>query len=337
MTVTILLDQLPSPPRGKQGWPWTESGPELHIAKNIVWPRISIVTPSFNQAVFIEETIRSVLLQGYPNLEYIIIDGGSTDGSVAIIEKYAPWLSYWVSEPDKGQSNAINKGWSRATGHILAWLNSDDYYVPGTLARVAYVLNEAGPLVGLVHAQAGWIEPDGHVSRHIGAPLDLTRLLPVARSVVAQPSAFARADIVRQLSGVAEDLHGSMDWDLWNRIAVRQRTVFVPEVWSYIHNWENTKTNLLGKQVGFGPDMLKSVQRLYEEQDLPPEIHILRRRALAAIAVRAAIGYYNAGRYQDMQRTFFFALGNHPLYAIKRAGRKSLILASGSLMARFAP
>ena len=95
------------------------------------WPRISIVTPSFNQGQFIEETIRSILLQGYPNLEYIIIDGGSTDESVEIIKKYEPWLTYWVSEKDRGQAHAINKGLERCTGEILAYINSDDYYYPG--------------------------------------------------------------------------------------------------------------------------------------------------------------------------------------------------------------
>jgi len=115
------LKDLPSPPHGKKGWPWTEETPPLPdtMPDGRPWPRISIVTPSYNQAEFIEETIRSVLLQGYPDIEYIIIDGGSTDGSVKIIKKYEPWLTYWVSEPDRGQSHAINKGMKRATGEIL--------------------------------------------------------------------------------------------------------------------------------------------------------------------------------------------------------------------------
>ena len=108
------------------------------------WPRISIVTPSYNQEQFIEETIRSVLRQGYPNLEYIIIDGGSTDNSVEIIKKFSTekHLSYWVSEPDDGQYDAINKGFSRATGEIMAWLNSDDMYVPWTFKTVAEIFNK---------------------------------------------------------------------------------------------------------------------------------------------------------------------------------------------------
>ncbi len=133
---------LPAAPPGKAGWPWTAEGPSLlqTMPDGAPWPRISIVTPSFNQGQFIEETIRSVLLQGYADLEYIVIDGGSTDGSVGIIKKYKRWLTYWVSEPDRGQSHAINKGFARATGGVLAWLNSDDLYAPGALRKVGMLL-----------------------------------------------------------------------------------------------------------------------------------------------------------------------------------------------------
>lgn len=101
------------------------------------WPRITIVTPSYNQGQYLERTIRSVLLQGYPNLEYLVIDGGSTDSSVEVIRRYQPWLTYWVSERDRGQSAAINKGFARATGDIHGYLNSDDFYQPNALPRVA--------------------------------------------------------------------------------------------------------------------------------------------------------------------------------------------------------
>lgn len=103
------------------------------------WPRITIVTPSYNQGSFIEETIRSVLLQGYPNLEYIIIDGGSSDDSVALVSRYSEWLSFWVSEPDNGQAAAINKGFKKASGDIWQWINSDDRLAPGALFRVAHL------------------------------------------------------------------------------------------------------------------------------------------------------------------------------------------------------
>src|SRR5262245_37717609 len=114
----LTLRDLPPPPAGKTGWPWTEESlrlsermPEVHC-----WPPITIITPSFNQGRFIEETIRSILLQGYPNLEYFVLDGGSTDDTVAIIRKYSSWISFWVSEPDHGQSAAINRGLRMGSG-----------------------------------------------------------------------------------------------------------------------------------------------------------------------------------------------------------------------------
>lgn len=126
----LTLDDLPSPPQNKVGWPWTEQSEILsdRMPDGSEWPRISIVTPSYNYGRFIEETIRSVLLQGYPNLEYIIIDGGSTDDTIEIIKKYQLWLTYWISEPDQGQTDAINKGFAICSGDIFTWFNADDSY-----------------------------------------------------------------------------------------------------------------------------------------------------------------------------------------------------------------
>jgi glycosyltransferase involved in cell wall biosynthesis len=122
----------------KNGWPWEAPNQTIPLLQDSpAWPRITIITPSYNQGQFLEETIRSVLLQGYPNLEYMVIDGGSTDNSVEIIKKYAPWIDYWVSEPDRGQAHAINKGFARCTGDIVGWINSDDLLLPGSLTKVA--------------------------------------------------------------------------------------------------------------------------------------------------------------------------------------------------------
>src|SRR6267154_2378048 len=129
-----LLSILPPPPAGKTGWPWTvETDPELYAGRS-QWPRISIVTPSFNQGSYLEETIRSVLDQNYPNLEYVVVDGGSTDRSVEILQRYADRLAWWSSEPDGGQYAAINKGFKHTSGEIMAWINSDDKYLPWTFS-----------------------------------------------------------------------------------------------------------------------------------------------------------------------------------------------------------
>ena len=137
-----LLEILPDPQFRKTGWPWTQStNPAIYNKlKNL--PKISIVTPSYNQAEFLEETIRSVLLQNYPNLEFIIIDGGSTDGTLKIIKKYERWITYWVSEPDRGQSHAINKGFEVAAGDLVGWQNSDDIYLEKAFYEMVKKYNE---------------------------------------------------------------------------------------------------------------------------------------------------------------------------------------------------
>ena len=138
-----VASELPEAPSGKVGWPWiVDSHSNASTRTEYVWPKISIITPSFNQGEYIEETIRSVLLQNYPNIEYIVIDGGSTDNTCEILKKYDPWIKYWHSEKDGGQGNALNQGFSVATGKILGWINSDDLYLPDCFKKIARCIVE---------------------------------------------------------------------------------------------------------------------------------------------------------------------------------------------------
>ncbi len=186
-------------------------------------PRISIVTPSFNQAPFIEQTICSVLGQGYPNLEYIIIDGGSTDGSVDIIRKYEDRLTYWVSEKDRGQTHAINKGLRHATGDIVAYLNSDDYYLDGALARVAdcYALD---PGCDLFHGRCRVVDQHGRkVDERIGSITRFDEILDLwdvwwNRRNFVQPEVFWTKRIGKKIGPLREDLFWVMDYEYWLRI-----------------------------------------------------------------------------------------------------------------------
>jgi glycosyltransferase involved in cell wall biosynthesis len=186
-------------------------------------PRITIITPSFNQSNYLEETITSVLNQGYENLEYIIIDGGSTDGSLDIIRKFEDRLVYWVSEPDRGQTHAINKGLERATGDIIAYLNSDDVYAPGTLARVAdYWVRH--PDVDLVHGRCRFVAKDGgEVGGRTGSITRYDEILDIwdvwwnGRNFV-QPEVFWTKRIADKIGPFREDLHWVMDYEYWLRI-----------------------------------------------------------------------------------------------------------------------
>ena len=211
---------------------WTEesSAPPETVPGGSPWPRVSIVTPSYNQGQFIEETIRSVLLQGYPNIEYIIMDGGSTDGSVEIIEKYEPWLAYWVSEKDQGQSDAINKGFARATGEVLAWLNSDDTYLPKTLQIAIYHLQQR-PEWAIVYGVCKIIDSRGKVvGQFTGSEFDLRRMLRTWSSPIPQPSSFFRRVAFQNVGLLDETLHWCMDIDLWARLGLRYGFGFVPDL-----------------------------------------------------------------------------------------------------------
>lgn len=211
-----MLNQLPLPNSLKTGWPW-------HKESNIIyntdtkWPKISIVTPSFNQGKFIEETIRSVLLQNYPNLEYIIIDGGSTDETVAIIKRYAQWISCWVSEPDEGQSDAINKGIKKCTGEIFNWLNSDDWYMPGALYEVANAFI-ADRKLQIVSGHENHIGLNGEILFHEGTFLTSSLEKTIELCEVAQPSTFFKFNAIKEIGGVSEDLHYIMDGEIWVKL-----------------------------------------------------------------------------------------------------------------------
>ena len=184
-------------------------------------PKISIVTPSFNQGAYIEKTIDSVLSQNYPNVEYIIIDGGSTDNSIEVIKKYEKHLTYWVSESDRGQSHALNKGLNRATGDLLTWLNSDDWYTQGALMTFAQVF-QAHSSAGMVVGAGRIVDGQGHTIHDMPAPEEIrldTLFGWLAGGYFSQPSsAFSRA--VWEAAGpIDENIHIAMDVDLWIRIA----------------------------------------------------------------------------------------------------------------------
>ena len=207
-------------------------------------PKISVITPSLNQAQHLEATIRSVLDQEYPNLEYIIIDGGSDDGSVEIIKEYSDRLSYWISEPDGGQTDALIKGFNRATGEVMGWLNSDDLYYPYTLHEVGetFVRN---PQWQVVYGDLLLIDDKSHPIR-VQKEIGFNRFIWMyAHNYIPQPSTFWRRGIYEQVQGLDAKWDLAMDADLWIRFAERTALHHVPRVWSAFRYYPEQKNSRL--------------------------------------------------------------------------------------------
>ena len=262
-----LPQDLPEPPPNKSGWPWTETGTAFSktMPDGSPWPRISIITPSYNQGKFIEETIRSVLLQGYPNLEYIIIDGGSTDESVEIIRKYSPWLTYWESEKDRGQSHAINKGWTHASGEIWAWLNSDDLYLPDTLIKIAEHFRRE-PSIRVLYGSALFVDETGQFKfKYEGRPLrpGVSRMQYWLGWDIPQPTLFLDGRLVAEYGPLNESYHYALDYEWINRVSQHVRPTCVDDILAVYRMHSESKTG----------DWYSSKSRFYAESERANRAH----------------------------------------------------------------
>ena len=223
----IIMDsKFPPPLPGKNGWPW-DFQPEK-VTFDFELPRVTIVTPSYNHADYLEETIRSVLLQGYPHLEYFVIDGGSTDGSIDIIRKYQPWLAGWISERDAGQSSAINKGFAMATGEWMGWLNSDDCYAPYgiyNLINTAHTTQSDfvyGSSIQFGSDAYPYIKKPGPFAFNF----DVIRLV----DVLDQPTTLWRREVFEECGPMLEDLHFAFDWEFFIKCARKYKGACSPSI-----------------------------------------------------------------------------------------------------------
>ncbi|WP_259124596.1 glycosyltransferase family 2 protein [Salinibacter ruber] len=262
------LDKLPDPPSEKRGWPWTEqSDPLLETRKKgEPWPEISVVTPSYNQGRFIEETLRSVLLQGYPNLEYIVVDGGSTDETTEILDRYDPWIDHWVSEPDRGQTHAINKGFQRASSDAITWINSDDILLPGVLQAAASHLFD-GEDCDAVFGHARLIdEQSATTGRYTAAPPDLRSMILRWHNPLPQQGFLMRRAVYEDCGPFDERLDFPMDLEYWIRCLRRGKTIeVIDRDLGGFRAHEASKTQ--DQHIQFTQDMVDVITRVRDETE----------------------------------------------------------------------
>lgn len=224
------LEELPAPPEGRTGWPWDEGSPQPSeiTPTGRRWPRISVVTPSYNQGRYIEETIRSVLLQQYPDLEYIVMDGGSTDETIEILERYASLIEHIRIGPDEGQADAIATGFEESTGEILAWLNSDDFYLPGALQRVGSLFAANEKVVFLYGDVYNVDEQSNIICRHYAFRANHFIQANLGDGMVHQPGSFWRRTSYRECGGIDRSLHYRMDADFFTRLTAAGKHKRIP-------------------------------------------------------------------------------------------------------------
>ena len=274
--------------------------------------RVTIVTPSYNQAQFLEETILSVLNQGWADLEYFVIDGSSSDASVQIIQKYAARLTDWISEQDHGQAEAINKGLQRATGEIVAWINSDDYYLPGAIERAVRVF-EQNPQAGLVYGDVLSIDAQGqNFNLQTFQPYTLLDLMSF--QIISQPAVFMRRDVLLQAGLLDPDYHYLLDHQLWLRMA-RSPMVYLPETLAAARYHAGAKN--LAHTAEFGKEAFKIIDWMKENPDLAPIFSKNKARVLAGAHRFNAFYLLDGGEYAGALIAYWHAFWHRPTVVIK--------------------
>jgi glycosyltransferase involved in cell wall biosynthesis len=275
---------------------------------------ISIITPSFNQAAYLEQTILSVLEQDFPHIEYLVIDGASTDNSVDIIKKYSDRLAYWTSEKDKGQADAINKGFAHATGNIIAWLNSDDYYLAGTISAATKIFEEH-PEVVLAYGNMLAVDEHGKTFNTLNyKQLTLEDLL--CFQIIGQPAVFFRRSALQAAGGLDPSFHFMLDHHLWIRLAQQGKILHVPQTWAAARYHAEAKN--IAKAAEFGREAFRILDAVGHVDHLAPILAKVNRRARAS-AYRVDARYLlDGGQPASALSAWMHALFIHPPTALDR-------------------
>ncbi|MCJ7567847.1 MAG: glycosyltransferase [Anaerolineales bacterium] len=271
-------------------------------------PLVSIITPSYNQASFLEDAIRSVLEQDYPRIELIVIDGGSTDGSLEILQRYRDRLAHCISEPDQGQADAINKGFQLARGEIVAWLNSDDVYLPGAVKEAVNALRDF-PDAGMVYADGLMVDADlVLLDRHYYKPLSIVDLLSF--EVLLQPTVFMRRAVLEEVGWLNDAYHLILDHELWIRIACRYPIVHINSFWALERTHAEAKT--ISQAQGFVEEAQRVIAWAGQSNELGNLVQNENKRIKAGLHVFAGRRLIDSGEYKRAFRYLMQAATEHP-------------------------
>jgi glycosyltransferase involved in cell wall biosynthesis len=304
------VTELPPPPPGRTGWPWTEESPQLPdtMPDGRPWPRVSIVTPSYNSGDFLENAIRSVLLQGYPCIEHIIVDGGSTDGTLDVLRRYDRWVR-WLSEKDNGQADALNKGFRMAGGEVVAWLNADDMYLPGAIRMaVSYLCTH--PEVDLVHGDLECIDAEGRVIAYWQGQ-EFSFPEAVLSTQIYQTTAFFRRTLLEQVGPVRADLHYVLDWEFFLRLGQAAQSYKLDATLSRFRLSPDTKSVKYPER--FWLEHLRVYDELFAQPHLLPELMAIRDRAYRRMHWLSCLSLYRSGLVAEGRKHACRALSEYCL------------------------
>lgn len=262
---------------------------------------VSIVTPSYNGGHFIEETILSIKNQTYPRIEHIIVDGGSTDNTLDIIKKYeGTYNMKWVSEPDKGQSDAINKGWKMAGGEILAYLNADDTYMPWAVETAVRFFSE-NPDIGMVYGDCNEINEHGEVTGYRQATdFDLEGVICNYGVEIPQPTVFLRKEVINEVGYLDTNLHFALDYELWCRVGLKFKVKRIPQLMANFRICPGTKT--ASEPDKFGYDHLYIIDKIFSSNELSQGLKALERRAYSYTYLKIGLTYHSQRQMKQARR-----------------------------------
>jgi glycosyltransferase involved in cell wall biosynthesis len=273
-------------------------------------PLVSIVTPTFNQADFLRDTLESVLAQDYPSIEYLVIDDGSTDATAEILAEYTGRVE-WESQANMGQTPTIYKGWQRSHGDIITWLNSDDTFLPGAVSKAVDYF-QAHPDVDIVFGDSLFTTADGTPIERSKAltKFSYSDLVAKCHNPIPQPSAFIRRSVMEDVGLLDPTYYYFMDWDFWLRAGVNHKTAYFPELLSTYRLHEASKT--VAQAVKAAPELEYMYRRFFALPDLPSEIKSLEKEAMVSMFFTSGGYYLDGGSREGARRMAMKAIQTRP-------------------------